>query len=659
MKLHRLTLKNFKGVRDFTLDLGGRDAAVFGDNASGKTTLFDAFTWLLFDKDSQGRKDFDIKTLEAGQPIHGLEHEVEAVLDLAGRQVTLRKVYTEKWTKKRGSAQAEFTGHTTSYFVDGVPVKKAEYEARVAAIADEAAFKLLTSPSYFNEQLHWQERRRILLEVCGDVSDEDVIAGDKALAKLPEILQGRKLDDHRKVIQARRAEINRELEKIPVRIDEVQQNLPRVEDVDPQALAGDIAKLRAERQAKQQELARLENGGEIAEKTRRLREVEAEILELQRVNRERVDAAVAQEKQKARGLQDEIDKLQVEIQAERRRIEANDREIDRLTVEMDRLRQEWHHVNEQQFAFEQADVCPTCGQPIPAEQLEEARAKALAAFNHAKAEKLEEISARGREAKARVQELQADNSQAQGQINKAQQTVAGLERERAQAERRIAQLRDENALTMEEDEALAAKVREADALRAEIEALKAGGAGVRAAAAREIELLDDAIRAMEQEAARVEARRRGLARIEELKADERRLAAEFERLEEGLYLTEEFIRAKVRLLEEKINSRFKYARFKLFNQLVNGGVEECCETLYGGVPYSTALNNAARINAGLDIINTLSEHYGFTAPIWIDNAEAVTQLIPTRGQLIRLVVSAGDKELRVEYDTENALKEAV
>ncbi len=131
------------------------------------------------------------------------------------------------------------------------------------------------------------------------------------------------------------------------------------------------------------------------------------------------------------------------------------------------------------------------------------------------------------------------------------------------------------------------------------------------------------------------------ARITELEAQEKLLAAEFEKLEGELYLTEQFVRAKVGLLEDKINSRFEHARFKLFNVLVNGGIEEVCETLYRGVPYGSALNNAAQINVGLDIINTLSEHYGFSAPIWIDNAEAVVDLLPTKGQMIRLVVSGG------------------
>lgn len=83
-----------------------------------------------------------------------------------------------------------------------------------------------------------------------------------------------------------------------------------------------------------------------------------------------------------------------------------------------------------------------------------------------------------------------------------------------------------------------------------------------------------------------------------------------------------------------------------------------CETLYEGVPYGSGLNNAAKINVGLDIINTLSEHYGILAPIFVDNAEAVTKFINVDAQLISLVVSEKDKQLRVELDPIE-LKEAI
>ncbi|MEH6943512.1 ATP-binding protein, partial [Bacillus sp. JJ722] len=240
LRLVRLSLRNFKGVKEFTLDARGYNARVFGDNATGKTTLFDAFVWLLFDKDSQNKKDFSIKTLVAGKEVHNLEHEVEASFLLDGKEITLRKVFAEKWTKKRGSATSEFSGHTTSYFVNSVPSKKKEYMDEVASIIQEDVFKLLTSPSFFNEQLKKEERRKTLLEICGDISEEEVIASDSALSSLPTILQGRTIENHRKIISVRRTEINKELEKIPVRIDEITRSLPNVDGLDKEGLETQI-----------------------------------------------------------------------------------------------------------------------------------------------------------------------------------------------------------------------------------------------------------------------------------------------------------------------------------------------------------------------------------------------------------------------------------
>ncbi len=203
LKLLNLTLKNFKGVNSFTLQSKGENVKVFGDNATGKTTLFDAFIWLLFDKDSQNKKDFQIKTVtENGQEKHNLDHMVESTFSLNGSELKLAKAYKEKWTKKRGAATKEFSGHTTDYFIDDVPSKKKEFTDKVAEIIDEGVFKLLTSPSYFNEHLHWQKRRDLLLEIAGDVSQEEVIQKNPNLKKLLDHLNGRSIEDHKKVINA-------------------------------------------------------------------------------------------------------------------------------------------------------------------------------------------------------------------------------------------------------------------------------------------------------------------------------------------------------------------------------------------------------------------------------------------------------------------------
>ena len=649
VRLLKLRLRNFKGIRDFVFEPDGKDVSVWGDNAVGKTTLADAFMWLLFDKDSSNRANFDIKTLGPdGQPIHNLEHEVEGVLDLGDRQITLRKVFQEKWTKKRGSATAEFSGHTTDYFIDGVPVQQAEYKARVTQIADESTFRLLTDPRYFNEQLHWQKRREVLLQVCGDVSDREVIASDRALADLPNILGNRTLADHRKVIAARRTEINKELDKIPVRIDEATRALPEANG-DRAALAAEIARLSELRQAKAGELVRIDAGGEIVERQKAVREIEIQMLDLQHRLRASGDQAVQQERGRLAEIGEQADARRREIRRLQLDGQEADREIESLQSRLQKLRAEWAAINAREFTLSVEESCPTCGQALPQEQVQAAREKALADFNARKSADLEANAAEGKRLRARLDQLLADQQQRNEGVAQAERALGGLEAQAANIHNRIDKLRSETPDFTRDAEHL--RLAEAKAqIEQQIADLRSGSAATRQQVTQEVARFDEQISALRGEAVKIDQRQQGLARIDELKAQERALAAEFERLEKELYLTEEFIRAKVHMLESKINGRFNLARFRLFEAQVNGAIAEACDTMYNGVPYTTGLNTGARTVVGMDIIRTLSEHYGFKAPVWIDNRESVIRLPDMDCQVISLIVSERDKKLRVETE---------
>ncbi len=659
MEIQTLKLRNFKGCRSFDLVPNGGNVDVYGDNGTFKTTLFDAFTWLLFDKDSANKKAFDIKTLDGNnQPLHGLDHEVEAALSIDGKTITLRKVYKEKWTKKRGSATAEFTGHTTDHFINGVPVSKKEYDLQIEQIASEDTFKLLTSPTYFNEHLHWQDRRKILLQVCGDISDDDVIASDKALAKLPAILGDHSMEELRKIIAARRAKINKELDKIPVRIDEVQQSLPDVTGLIPEELNQKIRTLKTRIKEKEQQITRIEGGGEAAEKTKALREIEGQLLELKNQHMARCSDKLTDIQAKHREAQDKIATIQGKIRQAEMTHQENQRGINGLDGQMTDLRAKWGEINSQEFTFVQEDTCPTCGQGLPAEKLAEAREKAMANFNLNKAQQLEQITAKGKGFKQKADELASTNDAIQTDLGKMRGELEGLEaaaKSLASDVKKARSAMDEYANDPEYVEGLQKKQE----LEQAITDLQAGNQGETTTIRAEINTIELEVRAIEGRLNDIDRAKQGVKRIGELQDQERKLAEEFEKLEEQLYLTEQFIRTKVTMLEERINAKFELARFKLFDVQINGGVVEVCETMYKGVPFSS-LNNAARINVGLDIINTISDHYGFSAPIFVDNAEAVTELIETRGQLIRLIVSEQDKQLRVEYPgRDKELKEVV
>lgn len=659
IRLIELTLKNFKGIKNFSLKTHGGNVKVYGDNATGKTTLFDAFVWLLFDKDSQNKKDFAIKTLDKnGDPIHNLDHEVEGVFLVDGKTLTLKKVFSEKWTKKRGSVQAEFTGHTTDYFIDGVPVKKKEYEELISNLIDENVFKLLTSPTYFNEQLKWQDRRKILLEVCGDITDEEVIASNKDLAELLDILNGRSIENHRKVIAARKKEINDQLQKIPVRIDEIHHNLPDLSGLDKDSLESEVAAINEEIDEKQELISNIRNGAAITEKRKQIQEVELELLRIQQDHESGTKEELYRLKARIQEEESNISLLKSKVQNIENRMKFNEENIARIESQLQQWRKEWQEVNEQQFLHNENCTCPTCGQALPAEQIEAAREKALKDFNLEKARKLEEITDKGKSGAAQKQKLMEENEQLakekeklEGQISEKQSVLEKLNEQLKVVESTI--------VDITENPEYVAKLQEKADLQNEIAELqKSANESIQSIQLEILELKQkrDQLQADLGKFAIVE---QSEERIRELEEEERELAAEYEKLEHQLYLTEEFIRTKVNSLEAKINSKFKFARFKLFETQINGGLQETCVTTYNGVPYDSGLNNAARIVVGLDIIETLSEYYGFSAPIFIDNAEGITRLPIINSQIIALYVSEKDKQLRVETEQDQQLKEVI
>ncbi|MEK6452584.1 AAA family ATPase [Caldifermentibacillus hisashii] len=658
IRLLELNLKNFKGIKSFSLKANGNNVRVFGDNATGKTTLFDSFVWLLFDKDSNNRKDFSIKTLDkSGKVIHNLDHEVEAVFLVDGKTLTLKKVFSEKWTKKRGAAVSEFTGHTTDYFIDGVPAKKKEYDQLISSLISEDVFKLLTSPSYFNEQLKWQDRRKVLLEVCGDITDEEVIASNKELEQLLDVLNGRTIENHRKVIAARRKEINDQLEKIPVRIDEINHNLPDLSNLDKSALEAQISQINAEIDEKQDLISNIRNGAAITQKQKQIQEIEIELLQIKQ--------------QHEAGSKDELYKLKARIQEEesnislldskakniQMQISYNEKNIQQIEAQLEAWRTDWSQINSQEFTHDELCACPTCGQDLPEDQVIAAREKALAQFNLEKSKKLEEITNKGKNGAVQKQKLLNDNEKLLKEIDKLKAEVAKKQEAISKFETQLQAVKS-TIIDITENPLYVAKLQEKQQLQKEIGELQLSANESIQSVQMEILELKQQRDQLNADLGKFSILKQTEQRIQELEMQERELAAEFEKLEHELFLTEEFIRAKVNLLEEKINSKFKYARFKLFDQQINGGLQEVCVTTFDGVPYDSGLNNAAKINVGLDIIATLSEHYGFKAPIFVDNAEAVTKLLDIDTQVISLVVSEKDKQLRVET-VPTEMKEAI
>ena len=633
MKLTKLELLNFKGLKSFAIDLNG-DVIIRGDNATGKTTVFDSVCWLLFGKDSLDRADFEIKTLDGGEPIHKVNHEVTGTFTLdEGGTVELKRVYREKYSSPRGG-EVTLTGHTTDYFVDGVPKKEKEYKEIVSSLVDESIFKLITNPLYFNETYSWQNRRKLLLEMCGDIDDISVINSRDDLRRLAELLEGRTVDDHRKVVAAKKTAINKELDMIPVRIDEAMRNKPEIAS-DKAKLIRDIETLSAGIDEVEKQKAIIQNGFSSTEKESKIRDIKRQL----EVQSSKVLSDYHKQKQRLRDeYEASLTKLKmVEVDRDRcadRRDELN-KEIERESKRIATLQSEFDTFNAQQFNKES---CPTCGQALPADK----QAALEAEFNTNKSKKLEEwkgliesavkLKANYEEQQeimvSKIDSLTTEASQYNDAYNVKFKEYEAYSEPNLEDDPVYADLKAQLFL-LEIDDEPGADTEELTKLDEELSSMKSKKAALETEL-NKFKLIDDINH-----------------RILELENQQQKLVAEKNALDEASFLMDEFIKAKVNMLEDVINSRFKLARFKMFNVMINGNIEECCETTYKGVPYRS-MNNAARINVGLDIINALTSYYKVNAPVFIDNAEAVTEFVPVNSQTIKLIVDETEPQLVVK-----------
>ena len=631
MKLSEIMLNNFKGIKFINFEFDGNDASIYGDNATGKTTIFDSLCWLLFGKDSLDRADFEIKTLVNGEPLHNVNHEVEATFSNDdGTSFVLKRVYREKYSNPRGG-ETKLTGHTTDYFINEVPVKEKEYKAFINNMINEDVFKLITNPLYFNEQYSWQNRRKLLLEMCGDIDDESVINSRDDLKRLAQLLNGHTVEEQKKIVVAKKTAINKELDMIPIRIDEAVRNKPEIVS-DKTKLTQDIQVILNGIDELEKEKAIINNGFEATEKQSKMREINRQL----EARRSEVLSDYKKDKQALRSNY-ELSLMQLKsLEAERDRYydRHNDlnRDIDLENKRIEKLQDEFNSFNNQKF---DTVNCPTCGQPYP----DEKRAELETIFNTQKSTNLEEWQKLIDSAKAMKQSYMEQQDIMAVKVDGLTNQIADKQKEYDSQFKNYEELQKPN---IEDDSVY--KDLKAELFILELDDGNEADDNKLLKIDTDLKELKSKKSALETELNKFKMAADIDTRIAELEIQQRKLAEEKNLLDETSFLIDEFVKTKVDLLEQSINSHFEYARFKMFNGLVNGSIEECCETTYKGVPYRS-MNNAARMNVGLDIINALTKFYNVTAPVFIDNAEAVTDFIKCNSQTIKLVVDADFKTL--------------
>lgn len=647
--LKSLSLLNFKGIGELDITFSPNNTFISGDNGTGKTTLFDAFTWLLFGKDSTGRSDsnFNIKTLdENGKPILRLEHSVTGALEVDGKEIKLKRSFAEKWVKPRGQEGEEMQGHKTIFSINDVAVAtKGEYDAVVSDICDEQVFKMITNPSYFMS-LNADQQKAMLMDMAGTISDEQVAEGNKDFAELIAKISGVSLAQYLKEIASRKRAIKQDIDAIPSNIETVRRLMPeeqdwemlekeleakksalekideQLEDISKAAKAEGNRKLNLQKEINAKQLAVSQRESEIRSDVRSKNSAQSERLE-------ELNASLKQRECEKRSLDRQYDDI-------------SNRIID-VNKELTTLRDEFRTINAESVVFpEGAFECPMCHRPLEMDDIEAKQKELTESFNLNKSKRLADNKKKGLARKEELNNLMTRcndiiemQAECKEQINYIHSEIDAINLDTP------APLNADNLVSSDTTiQSLKNDIEELNnqlSLEPDIEDKSELLSGKRILTEGIQELMSilasrDMIKRSEEE----------IARLEEKRIASNQALADLEKEE---YVATEFQKAKDTALMRKINGLFRRVDFVFVSDQINGGEKVTCTCMIDGVPYADA-NNARQMIAGLDIINAICSAKGIAAPIFIDNAESVNELIPTLGQKIELRVSH-DKELKV------------
>ena len=667
-------IENFKGINMLDVNFSVK-TKISGQNAVGKTTIFDAFTWLLFNKNSSGEEKFNARPLnKEGTRIDNVEIKVVAIMDVDGKEVELSKVQKQNWVKKRGTNTVSLQGNPNSYEIDGYPKSEAEFKEYVSGIAQsEEMFKMLTNPQYFSS-LKWKDQRDILMKLVSDVSDVELAQTDAKYAPLlSELEKAPSTDDIRAKFSKALNEWKKKQAEIPVRIDEAMKSKVDIDVAEQELAKTDLETKIADIDAKIKD-----SDGVMMELGREEMQLQFDMSGIMQTMNRYLTNRRSEIEAELRDLQNEMKRFADTIALKERRVSENETVISNADSERKRLGEEYNAekskafdefpylFDESKWVFdENSTVCSLCGQKLPEDQIEQLKSDFESRKRKAKADAEEKLKSEkirfdtekrtalnrlvdiGTERKNLITKLRDENAKVKEEIKSLKEQE---QEDLAKKEKLCQQLSSipEIADYSQNEEYVELKARHEEVLE-EIEKMNANGedAAVESLKSEKEEFqarLDDVNSTIAKASMNVEIDER----IGQLQEEQKEIGQKVADQEQILYLLEEFIRFKLDKVSETINSHFKTVNFKLFEMQLNGGMKDCCECTVNGVPYST-LNSGHRIVAGLDIIRSLSELYGVSVPIFVDNAESLNDFnVPDMdAQLILLSVSA-DKQLKVE-----------
>ena len=650
-----ITIKNFKGVLgEKKLTFNPTLTQIMGANHAGKTTIVDAVQWVLFDKNSIGQTVFGIDPKdENGEIIHHLDNTVVLELTADGTDYKLEKVRSETWTKPRKKEEAEMTGHTTKYFVNENKYTQKDFKAFVDDLCKESLFKAITTPSYF-PSLPAEDQRNLLTKMVGKTTDEDLAGDNEDFKGLLQELSGTDLQKFREQLRYRIGELKKEIEQIPSRINENTEELKALEASKPNFdfTRKRIKEIETGIENIDNELADLSRtvDTEFNERTKERTELNKLKNRMQAIVQSYQDKNTTEERKHKKTIDDakyEIDVTERAIRNAKAAVEDGQAQLNKIAIASEDFKKRWVILDQTAFSWDNnQEICPTCHQHLPQDDIDRMKEEMEGNFNDNKSKQFDALE----EEAARIKKRKSD---AEATIKNAQDKLGKLEQQHKEQEAALQKAQESKpTLTYHtDDEEYQQLQMDVNARTAALEARTEEEtsdtkvkqeATLKQRKAEQNRLRDE----LRDELAKEQRITDKQNRIKELENRQQTLNQQLTELEKKDYTAEQFTIAKIENLEKKVNDLFTNVQFKMFEPFITtGGIKPTCECTMHGTPYRD-LSTSEKINAGIDIINAMCAFNDTYAPLLIDNAESITDILPTRSQQILLIVSR-DKELTI------------
>ncbi len=688
--LKKLVLKNFKGAQHQEVVFDPIETFIMGMNGSGKSTIEDAWSWLITGKDKEGNQNFGIKPTDAnGKTTDKLDNEVTAVIECDGQEIVMRKTHKEKWTKPRGSTQDKYEGNEIIYEWQAsastglVKVTKTVFTQNIDQIIPVDKLGLLTNVRYFLN-LDKKTRRGILVSLAGEIDLKAMLADNPRFATIsdilttPSLLVAAKASSRQKINDAKKklAEENTRIDENKTRIGGLQHPFDR--------LRTDLAK----EQSALDKINSAINNKQVAyqEQDKQVVEWRKERNQLQaladavssglRISILAKDTSVdhvlvdlekslVSKRQAHESIEEKITELDTQIKTGEQYVEHTKAKIAEHEQTKVDFRQRWSDTNSETLTFKEDEFCcPTCNREFEPEDKLAKEAALKENFNNNKAEKIKKLREESEQIKqlgadledklskysTRLVDLKESKALKDGELSDSTKAINEFETAIQQHKsspkdpvKSVEELLSEALSTNEEFSQYNQQIGALDKQISDVNPIDTGEL------IEQKKPIEERIAIINTDLQNEKQIKDTEERIKELQLSATQLAQQIADEEKKEFLMQEFDRMRMDEVEKRVNEMFSLVRFQMFSVQENGEVIDDCLILCKGKNYDKGQwNSALTINCGIDIINTLSSKQGIYLPIMVDNRESTTNIIESKCQIINLVVSEPDKVLRVE-----------